>query len=156
MDYFYEDEKDDWRGCLWNLIYTAVWICVIASCLFFCTGCTTTKYVTVPEYHTDTLIQTKVLKDSVWLHDSTYIHDKGDTVLVEKWHTKYSEKLVHDTLYLSKTDSVAVPYPVPEYIEKQLSWWQKLRINLGNIMLALIGIAVVYGALRLYLKFKPL
>ena len=156
MDYFYEDENEDWRGCLWNLIYTAVWICVIASCLFFCTGCTTTKYVAVPEYHTDTLIQTKVLKDSVWLHDSTYIHDKGDTVLVEKWHTEYKEKLVHDTLYLSKTDSVPVPYPVPEYIEKKLSWWQKLRLNLGNIMLALIGIAVVYGALKLYLKFKPL
>lgn len=156
MDYFYEDEKEDWRGCLWNLIYTAVWICVIASCLFFCTGCTTTKYVTVPEYHTDTLIQTKVLKDSVWLHDSTYIHDKGDTVLVEKWHTKYKEKLVHDTLYLIKIDSIPKPYPVPEYIEKPLSWWQKLRLNLGNIMLALIGIAIAYAAIKLYLKFKPL
>lgn len=155
MDHFYEDENEDWRGCLWNLIYTAVWIGVIASCLFFCTGCTTTKYVTVPEVHTDTLVQTKVLKDSVWLHDSTYIHDKGDTVLVEKWHTKYKEKLVHDTTYISKTDTIPKPYPVPEYIEKQLSWWQKLRLHLGNIMLALIGIAVVYGAIKLYLKFKP-
>jgi len=119
------------------------------------TGCTTTKYVTVPEYHTDTLIQTKLQKDSVWLHDSTYIHDNGDTVLVEKWHTKYKEKLVHDTTYISKTDTIPKPYPVPEYIDKPLTWWQKLRLNLGNIMMAILGIAAIYGAMKLYVKLKP-
>lgn len=130
-------------------------IAYAAIIVWLLTGCTTTKYVTVPEYHTDTLLQTKLQKDSVWLHDSTYIHDKGDTVLVEKWHTKYREKLVHDTTYISKTDTIPKPYPVPEYVEKPLTWWQKLRLNLGNIMMAIIGIAAIYGAMKLYVKLKP-
>ena len=116
-------------------------------------SCTTTRYVTVPEVHTDTLIQNTVLKDSVFLHDSIYHMEKGDTILIEKWHTKYRERLVHDTLYQHRIDTIAKPYPVPEYVEKKLSWWQRLRLHLGNIMLVLIGAAVLYAAARLYLKF---
>ena len=119
-------------------------------------SCTTTRYVTVPEYHTDTLIQTTVRHDSVMLHDSIYHMEKGDTILIEKWHTKYRERLVHDTTYISKVDTIAKPYPVPEYVEKKLNWWQRLRLHLGNIMLVLIGAAVLYAAAKLYLKFKPL
>ena len=117
-------------------------------------SCTTTRYVTVPEYHTDTLIQNTVLKDSVFLHDSIYHMEKGDTVLIERWHTRYKEKLVHDTTYISKVDTIAKPYPVPEYVEKKLSWWQRLRLHLGNIMLLLIGAAILYAAARLYMKIK--
>ena len=116
-------------------------------------SCTTTRYVTVPEYHTDTLIQTTVRHDSVMLHDSIYHMVKGDTVLIERWHTKYRERLVHDTLYQHRIDTISKPYPVPEYVEKKLSWWQRLRLHLGNIMLVLIGAAVLYAAARLYLKF---
>ena len=116
-------------------------------------SCTTTRYVTVPEYHTDTLIQTSIQKDSVFLHDSIYHMEKGDTVLIERWHTRYKEKLVHDTTYISKVDTIAKPYPVPEYVEKPLSWWQRLRLHLGNIMLVLIGAAVIYAAARIYIKF---
>ena len=116
-------------------------------------SCTTTRYVTVPEYHTDTLIQTTVRHDSVMLHDSIYHMEKGDTVLIERWHTRYKEKLVHDTTYISKVDTIAKPYPVHEYVEKKLSWWQRLRLHLGNIMLVLIGVAVLYAAAKLYLKF---
>ena len=116
-------------------------------------SCTTTRYVTVPEVHTDTLIQNTVLKDSVFLHDSIYHMEKGDTILIEKWHTKYRERLVHDTLYQHRIDTIAKPYPVPEYVEKKLSWWQRLRLHLGNIMLVLIGAAILYAAAKLYLKF---
>ena len=117
-------------------------------------SCTTTRYVTVPEYHTDTLIQTTVRHDSVMLHDSIYHMVKGDTVLIERWHTKYRERLVHDTLYQHRIDTIAKPYPVPEYVEKKLSWWQRLRLHLGNIMLVLIGAAILYAAARLYMKIK--
>ena len=117
-------------------------------------SCTTTRYVTVPEIHTDTLIQNTVQKDSVFLHDSIYHMEKGDTVLIERWHTKYRERLVHDTLYQHRVDTIAKPYPVPEYVEKKLSWWQRLRLHLGNIMLVLIGAAVLYAAARLYMKIK--
>lgn len=145
------NEQKAYKGCGWSLI---AFLFLLAAVLIFC-SCTTTRYVTVPEYHTDTLIQNTVLKDSVFLHDSIYHMEKGDTVLIERWHTRYKEKLVHDTLYQHRVDTIAKPYPVPEYIERKLTWWQRLRLHLGNIMLAVIGAAILYAAAKIYLKFRP-
>ena len=133
-----------YRGCFWSFIAVGI----LFAILLFTSSCTTTRYVPVIEYHTDTLIQTKVLKDSIFLHDSISIKEKGDTVLIEKWHTKYVEKQVHDTTYISKTDTVPQPYPVPEYVEKELSWWQRFRMNAGGIALGLIAVCVGYGIFR--------
>lgn len=47
-------------------------------------------------------------RDSVYLHDSVYIHSKGDTVYLERWHTRIRDRTLHDTLYLHKIDSVYV------------------------------------------------
>jgi hypothetical protein len=47
-------------------------------------------------------------RDSVYLHDSVYIHSKGDTVYLERWHTRIRDRTLRDTLYLHKTDSVYV------------------------------------------------
>ena len=145
------NEQKAYKGCGWSLI---AFLFLLAAVLIF-GSCTTTRYVTVPEIHTDTLIQNTVLKDSVFLHDSIYQKEKGDTILIEKWHTKYRERLVHDTLYQHRVDTIAKPYPVPEYVEKKLSWWQRLRLHLGNIMLVLIGAAVLYAAAKIYLRFRP-
>lgn len=47
-------------------------------------------------------------RDSVYLHDSVYIHSKGDTVYLERWHTRIRDRTLRDTLYLHKIDSVYV------------------------------------------------
>ena len=56
-------------------------------------SCTTTKYVPVPEYHTDTVRITNHTRDSIYLSDSIYINDfvRDDTVYktIERWHTQY-------------------------------------------------------------------
>jgi hypothetical protein len=108
-----------------------------------CTGCTTTKYVTVPEYHTDTLIQTKVLKDSVLLHDSTFIREKGDTVMIERWHTQYKWRELHDTTYVAKTDSIPYPVEVTKEVPAELTWWQQTRLHLANILLMALALCAV-------------
>ena len=122
-------------------------------------SCTTTKYVEVPVVHTDTLIVTNHQKDSVWLHDSIYLHEwmKGDTVMVDRvvYHTKYQEKIVRDTIYKSKTDTIAKPYPVEVKVEKELTWWQKTRIHAGETLLVLLAVAAVFGLWKLYMKLKP-
>lgn len=120
------------------------------------TSCTTTKYVTVEKIKNDTTYITKFQRDSIWLHDSIKVTEKGDTIKIEKWHTKYVEKEVHDTLYQSKTDSIPVPYPVEKYVEKKLSWFQQTLINMGWVLMILIGAALVYVVIKLYKTFKPL
>ena len=120
-------------------------IVVFILCLFLC-GCTTTKYVEVEKVRTDTTYITKWQRDSVWLHDSIRVREKGDSVWVERWHTKFVEREVHDTLYQAKTDSIPVPYWKIKEVPAPLSWWQKLRLWLGNIvLLALLGVAIYYG-----------
>ena len=110
-----------------------------------CSGCTTTEYVTVEKVRTDTLIQNKVLHDSIYINDSTVITEKGDTVTVERWHTRYVLRELHDTAYISKTDSVPVPYPVETIREvaQPLSWWQQTRLHLANILLMALALCAV-------------
>ena len=121
-------------------------------------SCTTTKYIQVPEYHTDTLIVNHTQRDSIYIQDSTHVSEKqqGDTLIIRitKWKTRFQDRAVHDTVYQSKVDTIAKPYPVEVKVPRELSWWQKLRLHLGNIMLLLIGAAILYAAAKLYLKFK--
>lgn len=136
------DEERMKAGCLQLAgilvaIIVALLICALLG------SCTTTKYVPVPEYHTDTTYIAKWQRDSIWLHDSIHVTERGDTVRIERWHTKYVERQVHDTTYISKTDSVPVPYPVEKRVPAELTWWQQARLHLANIVLWLLLIVGV-------------
>ena len=120
-------------------------------------GCKTKeRVVTVEKVRNDTTYITKHQRDSVWLHDSIHVTEKGDTIRIEKWHTKYVERATHDTLYQHKTDSVPVPYPVEKLVERELTWWQQTRMHLGEALLAIAGIAVVVFVVRRKLKGQKL
>ena len=122
-----------------------VLILALIVLLAFC-SCTKTEYITVEKVRTDTTYITKHQRDSVWLHDSIQVTEKGDTVRIEKWHTKYVEKQVHDTLYQSKTDSIPVPYPVIKEVEKPLTKTQKGLMLAG--FLSILGV-VIFAAVKL-------
>jgi hypothetical protein len=125
----------------------------MAICALF-SSCTTTKYVPVIEHHTDTLIQTNLQRDSIYVHDSIMVSQQGDTVRIEKWHTKYVEREVHDTLYQAVHDSIPQPYPVIKEVPAELTWWQHFRISLANILLWVVGIVAVVTLVRWWLKQK--
>ena len=129
---------------------TLVVIIILLACLSFC-GCTKTEYVTVEKIRTDTTYITKHQRDSIWLHDSVMVSEKGDTVKIEKWHTKYVSKDVHDTLYLATHDTIPQPYPVTQYVEKKLSTWQVVLMTIGT--LTLMGI-IIFVAIKLR-RFLP-
>lgn len=145
------DEEIVKSGCA----HVAAFIIGIVLLLILCalTGCTTTRYVSVPVSHTDTLIITKAQRDSIYLRDSTHVSEQqhGDTILLKitKWHTEYRDREVHDTLYQAKVDTVPMPYPVPEYVEKPLSWWQRTRIHLGEVFLGVLGLLLIAGLWKL-------
>ena len=123
---------------------------LLAACAIMMTGCKTTEYMPVPEYHTDTIYQSKVVHDSIYQHDSTYIKEKGDSVYIERWHTKYVLKEKTDTLYESRVDSIPVPYEVVKEVEveKSLSWWQSARMHIGGIVCWLLLILAIYGVMK--------
>ena len=111
--------------------------------LLLLTGCTTTKYVPVETVRTDTLKVTKYERDSIYIHDSTIVREKGDTMLIEKWHTRWRDRWLHDTVYQSRVDSIPKPYPVEKRVPAELTWWQQTRLHLANILLyALLAFGV--------------
>ena len=124
-------------GCLQGAAFIVLIIMGLLLCAML-SGCTTTQYIPVIEHKTDTLIQTKVVHDSIYINDSTVVTEKGDTVRIEKWHTKYVEKQVHDTLYQSKTDSIPVPYEVVKEVPRQRSTLEWVLSIVG--FLSILGV----------------
>lgn len=108
-------------------------------------SCTTTKYVEVPKVHTDTLYVSKTQKDSVYLHDSIFVNQwqSGDTIYQtrDRWHTAWRDRLVTDTVIHLVTDTVTKPYPViqEKKVEAALTWWQRVRMMLGDIAIIICG-----------------
>jgi hypothetical protein len=140
-----------YRCCAWGF-----WLFIILVLVGFLMSCTTTRVVTVERVKNDTTYITKQQRDSIWLHDSIHVTERGDTIRIERWHTKYIEREVHDTLYRAKTDSVPVPYEVIKEVPAELSWWQTARIHLANILLYAI---LIFGIIKLgkwhLSKLKP-
>ena len=136
-------------GCLSHVI---AWITGFLLAVWLLGSCTTTEYVTVPELHTDTLMVMQHSRDSIYVHDSVWVSEqqRGDTILLTttKWLTKYIERLRHDTIYQSKTDSVPQPYPVEVKVPADLTWWQQLRLHVGDIALAVLGILTLLAIAR--------
>jgi hypothetical protein len=116
-------------------------------------GCKSIEYVPVVEHKTDTTYITKNHRDSIYVHDSTYIHERGDTVWIERWHTRWRDRLMVDTIYQATHDTIPKPYVMLEYTDKPLSAWQKLRIFIGDIAIfATLIIMVIFLIKR---KFLP-
>ena len=124
-------------------------LCLIILVALLLVGCKTKeRVVTVEKVRNDTTYITKHQRDSIWLHDSIHVTEKGDTIRIERWHTKYIEKATHDTLYQATHDTIPQPYPVEKLVERELTWWQQTRMHLGEALLALAGIAVVVVVVR--------
>lgn len=122
------------------------YLTLMAAVLLLSACKTKERIVTVERVRTDTTYITRHHRDSVWLHDSIFMKEwlAGDTVyqLRDRWHTQYVERVRKDTTYVSKTDSVPVPYPVEKIVkvEKPLTWWQRLRMMIGGIVLIGVGL----------------
>lgn len=140
-------------GCFGVIFYIAALVVGMLICLLF-GSCKSVEYVFVPQTHTDTLIVTKVQHDSIYINDSTVITEKGDTVTIEKWHTKYVEKQIHDTTYVSKTDTIPQPYPVEKEMPAELTWWQQTRLHIANILLWALLVVGVWWAIKKFVLHR--
>ena len=138
-------------GCIQGAAFIVFIIMGLLLCAML-SGCTTTKYVQVPVVHNDTTIITKHQRDSIHVHDSIMVSEKGDTVRIEKWHTKYIEKQIHDTTYISKTDSIPYPVEVIKEVPAKLTWWQQMRLHLANILLLSLLLGVIIWIGKRHLK----
>lgn len=115
-------------------------IIALAAAVVLLSGCKTKeRVVSVEHQKTDTLWQTQVQRDSIYIIDSTYIYEwtDGDTVHItrDRWKTRYVERVKRDTVYRSKADTVNVAYETVREVPRRLTWWQQVRMGLGTVAL---------------------
>lgn len=138
------------NGCLGIMAWMFI-LLVAGFVLIAMESCRSVKYVPVETIKHDSLYITQHQKDSIYIHDSIYQKEKGDTVLIEKWHTRYIEKQVRDTLIQIQRDTIPQPYPYEVEVPAQLSWWQKTRMYIGEI--TIIALLVLLGSWIVRIKW---
>lgn len=127
--------------------------------LFICllvlaTGCSRKVYVPVESVvsRTDTIYSAKVRIDSVIMRDSVAVFQKGDTVLITKYRDRYRVKELTDTVYQSAIDSVKVSVPYP--VERELSRWERTKMDFGGMAIGALVIALCVAVAWLIKKFR--
>ena len=146
-----DSEKQDELRVKATLMGCASYVVGAVIALLVCAlfgGCTVTRIVPVIEQRTDTLLRYSNTRDSIYVHDSIVTTHWGDTVTVERWHTRWRDRWRTDTLYIAKTDSVPKPYPVEviKKIERKLTWWQQARMHVGGIVI--FGL-IIFAAVKI-------
>ena len=105
-----------------RLVYIII-LLILAVCFTSCR----TQYIPVESVRTEYKTRDSTRYDSIYQRDSIYTLVKGDTVYQHRYKYLYRYLTTNRTDTILKSDSIRVPYPV----EKQLTRWQILRMELG-------------------------
>ena len=111
---------------------------VVACTLIGCATSRPTSQVVEASLR-DTVYVNKVLYDSVYIDNWYYTYHKADTVVVEKSKLEYRYKVLRDTVFRARTDSVPVVREVEMVREvRHLPWYAKVLSVLGVLLLVII------------------
>ena len=106
-----------------RLIYIII-LLILAICFVSCR----TQYIPVESVRTEYKTRDSIRFDSIYQRDSVYTLVKGDTVYQYRYKYLYRYLTTNRTDTILKHDSIPIPYPV----EKQLSRWQTIKMELGG------------------------
>ena len=104
-------------------------------------GCATSKQATqvVESSLHDTVYLNKVVYDSIYIDNWHHTYLKADTVVVEKTKYEYRYKLLRDTVYKARIDSVPVIREVEVVREvRRVPWYAKVLSVLGILLLIIL------------------
>lgn len=121
------------------LLMSAIWL---SSCR--------TQYIPVETVRTEYKTRDSIRVDSIYNQDSIYVLIKGDTVYQYRYKYLYKYQYLNRTDTVIRIDSVQVPYPV----EKQLSRWQSIKMELGGWAFGIIILFILIIIGRIIFKFK--
>ena len=127
------------------LYFIAIILLTSAIC-----SCRSVRYVPVETVRSDTLYVNRLHRDSVFVKDSVFVREKGDTVevvrtlFVDRWRDRT------DTVRAVSTDTIRVPYPV----EKELTRWEKAKLDIGGIAIGVVAAAVLAVVVWLVIRTR--
>lgn len=130
------------RANTWLMKYFHfIFIILLASAIC---SCSRVQYIPVESVKHDSVFFNRIQTDSVYVMDSVLVV-KGDTITEYRYRYVYRYKDRTDTLYINRTDSIRVPYPVE--VERKLTLWQRVKVGLGGYAIAavIIIVLIVFG-----------
>lgn len=141
------------NGCLGIVVW--MFILLVAGFVLIAMGsCKSVQYVPVESVRHDSVFVSLYQRDSIYQHDSVYIREKADTLLIERWHTRWRDRVSRDTLYISKVDTIRIPIPV----ERKLTKAERTYITIGKwsvgAVAGLVLAAICFIFLRRRWKFS--
>ena len=122
-----------------------IYIIILLTSAIWFSSCRSIRHIPIETVKHDSIYISKVLHDSIYQRDSIYVDRKGDTVLIYKDRYLYKYKNLVDTMYVIRIDSIQVPVPV----ERELSWWKSVKVQVGEIAIGIIiGLIIIIALLR--------
>lgn len=131
-------------------------ILILALCLML-VGCKTT-YVPIEKevVKYDSIYIQSIKVDSIKEVDSVFVNTyiKGDTIYQDKYKYvyRYQDKLRVDTMLVERVDSVYIEKPI--MVEKELSWWQKTKQDIGGIAIGSLIVLLLFAIAYFVIKKK--
>lgn len=152
------------EGCAGAGVTVLIIIAALAMMLCLCACKTQTKVEQVPAYvhDTTTVYRYQVRHDTLhsYTRDSVFVYTKGDTVyhnavrivdnsrVVYRCDTVHSNKVVERPVVVTKTEI--------KEVEKQLTKWQRAKMQLGGWLLAVLAGVLLGGCVYGILKLRKL
>lgn len=138
-------------GCVYgaSLLVVILVAVVVTVCISLFSSCSPRVIENTIVKHDTTFVQ-KLQRDSIYVHDSVYVAEThwGDTVRIvtDRWHTAWRDRWVHDTAYVSRTDTI---YRADvKMVEKPLTSWQSFQLWLGRLALLAIALTLAVIIIR--------
>ena len=165
--------KEYKSGCFQVSAILTGFLIVMAICALC--SCSTTKYVPVQQKHTEHHLHTDTVKerDSIHTENMTIIREVDSAamakygiqmesnqvawLILQREMEQKLQELEHMTANRDTVhDSIPVPYPVEtvKEVAAELSWWQNLRIWIGNVALMIFAAFVCYLGWRAWKVYK--
>lgn len=152
------------EGCAGAGVTMLIIIAALAMMLCMCSCRTTRVLEQVPTYlhDTTTVYRYNVRHDTLhsYTRDSVFVYTKGDTVyhnavryidnsrVVYRCDTVYSNRVVERPVTITKTEI--------KEVEKQLTKWQRLKMNLGGWLLAVLAAVLLGGCAYGIIKLRKI
>lgn len=150
------------EGCAGAGVTVLIIIAALAMLLCLCSCKTQTKVVQVPAYvhDTTTVYRYNVRHDTLhsYTRDSVFVYTKGDTVYHNAVRIVDNSRVVYrcDTVHSNKVVERPVVVTKTKEVEKQLTKWQRTKMQLGGWLLAVLAIALLGGAVYGIIKLRKI
>ena len=145
-----DKEYTRYEGCA-SAVAVIIALVVLALVCFSCR----TKYITETEYKEVPVVMHDTIAQNIWRIDTTIVKDSvyfainGDTIIKERYNTKWRIKVAHDTINKVVEKPVEVLRTSIKTETKEVNriyWWQ-------NVLMIIGGASLMYLFVQIY-KFE--